>query len=127
MLRVVGGQGENQLDNLTLKNLTPDQLATGCNCVFVHHRNMDQTGVLDGSGRLRPPSCEHSHVVQAGDALDLSKDPQVLARYGVDGPGVHPHVSRMVRTFCLARRLVEAGACGPTKTSAVGIGTGRTA
>ena len=46
------------------------------------------------------------------DALDLSKeDPQVVARYGVDDPAFERDgAPRMVRNFCLARRLVEAGA-----------------
>ena len=46
------------------------------------------------------------------DALDLSKeDPKVLARYGVDDPAFERDgAPRMVRNFCLARRLVEAGA-----------------
>jgi uncharacterized protein (DUF1501 family) len=46
------------------------------------------------------------------DALDLSKeDPKVAARYGVDDPGFERDgAPRMVRNFCIARRLVEAGA-----------------
>ena len=46
------------------------------------------------------------------DALDLSQEnPKVLARYGVDDPAFERDgAPRMVRNFCLARRLVEAGA-----------------
>src|SRR6185295_18375195 len=46
------------------------------------------------------------------DAIDLSKeDPKTLERYGVDDPAyVRDGAPRMVRNFCIARRLVEAGA-----------------
>ena len=46
------------------------------------------------------------------DALDLSQeDPAVVARYGVDDPAFERDgAPRMVRNFCIARRLVEAGA-----------------
>src|SRR6185295_5626736 len=46
------------------------------------------------------------------DAIDLSKeDPKTLERYGVDAPAFERDgAPRMVRNFCAARRLVEAGA-----------------
>src|SRR5258708_33972561 len=46
------------------------------------------------------------------DALDLSReDPQVLEKYGVDDPVFERDgAPRMTRNFCVARRLVEAGA-----------------
>src|SRR5579859_7462262 len=46
------------------------------------------------------------------DALDLSKeDPRIVSRYGVDDPAFERDgAPRMVRNFCIARRLVEAGA-----------------
>jgi hypothetical protein len=46
------------------------------------------------------------------DALDLSKeDPRVVARYGENDPTFQRDgAPRMIRNFCIARRLVEAGA-----------------
>jgi uncharacterized protein (DUF1501 family) len=46
------------------------------------------------------------------DAIDLSKEPaKILERYGVDDPAFERDgAPRMVRNFCIARRLVEAGA-----------------
>jgi uncharacterized protein (DUF1501 family) len=46
------------------------------------------------------------------DALDLSKEPaRSLEKYGVDDPAYQRDgAPRMVRNFCIARRLVEAGA-----------------
>jgi uncharacterized protein (DUF1501 family) len=47
-----------------------------------------------------------------GDALDLSKeDPKVVARYGTsDVKFQRDGAPKMVENFCIARRLVEAGA-----------------
>lgn len=47
-----------------------------------------------------------------GDALDLSKeDPAIVARYGKSDTGFRRDgAPRMVENFCIARRLVEAGA-----------------
>ncbi|MEZ6068040.1 MAG: DUF1501 domain-containing protein [Planctomycetaceae bacterium] len=49
---------------------------------------------------------------QLADALDLSKeDPAVLARYGESGTEFQRDgAPQMVENFCIARRLVEAGA-----------------
>ncbi len=46
------------------------------------------------------------------DALDLSKeDPKVVERYGVNDPTYQRDgAPKMIRNFCVARRLVEAGA-----------------
>ena len=47
-----------------------------------------------------------------GDALDLSKeDPKIVARYGTSQEDFQRDgAPRMVENFCIARRLVEAGA-----------------
>jgi hypothetical protein len=46
------------------------------------------------------------------DAIDLSREnPKVVARYGADDPDfIRDGAPCMVRNFCIARRLVEAGA-----------------
>ncbi|HBI44981.1 MAG TPA: DUF1501 domain-containing protein, partial [Planctomycetales bacterium] len=76
------------------------------------NRGMDQTGVLDGMDAYARQAVNILTSSKLRDALDLSKeDPQVLARYGTDDPAfIRDGAPRMVRTFCLARRLVEAGA-----------------
>ena len=89
--RVVGGQGENlKADNLTLKNLTLDQLGDRMHLRTAFDelsRNMDQTGVLDGMDAYAHQAVEILTSPKLRDALDLSKeDPQVLARYGTDDP-----------------------------------------
>ena len=53
-----------------------------------------------------------SPTSKLGDALDLSKeDPKILERYGKSDEGFRRDgAPRMVENFCIARRLVEAGA-----------------
>jgi Protein of unknown function (DUF1501) len=114
--RVVGGQGQKlKADNLTLKGLTLDQLGDRMRLRSAFdelNRGMDQTGVLDGMDAYARQAVNILTSSKLRDALDLSKeDPQVLTRYGTDDPAfIRDGAPRMVRTFCLARRLVEAGA-----------------
>jgi hypothetical protein len=75
-------------------------------------RSIDQTGVFDGIDSYTQQALGILTASRLKDALDLSKeDPQVVAPYGVDDPGFERDgAPRMVRNFCIARRLVEAGA-----------------
>ena len=102
-------------DNLTLKNLTLEQLDDRMHLRSAFdelHRNMDQTGVLDGMDAYAKQAIGILTSSKLRNALDLSKeDPKVLARYGTDNPAfIRDGAPPCVRTFCLARRLVEAGA-----------------
>ncbi|MBV9122940.1 MAG: DUF1501 domain-containing protein, partial [Planctomycetes bacterium] len=113
---LVGGQGQGlKADNLVLRGLTLDQL---------HHRlallksfdsmkrDLDQSGILDGMDAYTEQAVGILTSSRLLEALDLSReDPRVLDRYGVDDPAfVRDGAPRMVRNFCVARRLVEAGA-----------------
>ncbi len=114
--RLVGSKANAmKSDNLTLQGVTLDTL-------------QDRTKLLSGfdamDARLRKsPTLEavDAYTKQAfdiltspklKDAIDLSKErPDILARYGVDDPVFERDgAPRMVRNFCVARRLVEAGA-----------------
>ena len=68
----------------------------------------------DGRASTRSPRRRwaFSRRRKLADALDLSKeDPKVVEKYGVDDPAFERDgAPRMVRNFCIARRLVEAGA-----------------
>jgi Protein of unknown function (DUF1501) len=114
--RVSGGQGQKmKADNLTLKDLTLDQLGDRMQLRTAFdelNRNMDQTGVLDGMDAYARQAIGILTSSKLRNALDLSnEDPRILDRYGADDPAfVRDGAPRMVRTFCLARRLVEAGA-----------------
>ena len=114
--RVVGGQNQKMSsDNLTLKGVTLDQLGDRMRlrqAFDTVNRQVDREGVMDGMDAYSAQAVGILTSSKLRDALDLSKeDPRVLARYGTDDPKfVRDGSPRMVRNFCVARRLVEAGA-----------------
>ena len=63
-------------------------------------------------GVMAPPNEEHRWLGALGDALDLSKeDPRIVERYGKsDEKFQRDGAPKMIENFCIARRLVEAGA-----------------
>jgi hypothetical protein len=75
-------------------------------------RRIDQRGIADGMDAFSEQALGILTSSRMKEALDLSKEsPEVLNRYGVDDPAFERDgAPRMVRNFCLARRLVEAGA-----------------
>jgi Protein of unknown function (DUF1501) len=75
-------------------------------------RAMDQQGVMNGIDSFSQQAMGILTSSKLKDALDLSKEkPEIVARYGVNDPGFERDgAPRMVRNFCIARRLVEAGA-----------------
>lgn len=114
--RLVGGKDNNlKSDNMVLKGVTLERL---------HHRvgllkslddldrQIDQRGTMDGMDAFGQQALGILTSSRLKEAMDLSLEkPEVLARYGVDDPAFERDgAPRMVRNFCLARRLVEAGA-----------------
>jgi hypothetical protein len=75
-------------------------------------RRLDNSGVLDGMDAFHRQALDILTSSKLAEALDLSReDPRIVARYGVDDPAYERDgAPRMVRNFCIARRLVEAGA-----------------
>jgi hypothetical protein len=114
--RLMGGKGqEMKSDQLVLKGLTLNTLDDRLSLLKSFdglRRDVDQRGVMDGMDEYTQQAVGVLTSSKLADALDLSKeDPRVLARYGTDDPAfIRDGAPRMVRTFCLARRLVEAGA-----------------
>jgi hypothetical protein len=113
---VMGGQGQTmKSDNLVLKGLTLEQLDDRLGLLrsfdALRH-DVDHSGVMDGIDSYNQQAVGILTSSRLVEALDLSKeDPKVLARYGTDDPAfIRDGAPRMVRTFCTARRLVEAGA-----------------
>ena len=102
-------------DNLTLKGVTLEQLndRVGLKRGFDNvERGLDTAGLMDGMDSYTRQAMDILTTTKLKDALDLSKEPkEVLERYGVDDPAFERDgAPRMVRNFCIARRLVEAGA-----------------
>ena len=114
--QLVGAKANGmKADNLTLKGVTLEQLndrvalKQGFDSI---QRGMDNSGLMEGMDSYTRQAMDILTSTKLKDALDLSKEPkEVLERYGVDDPVFERDgAPRMVRNFCVARRLVEAGA-----------------
>ncbi len=124
--RLVGGKenmgdGKNQkggseTDNMALREqITLERLHDRVRLLKTFDeidRSIEQTGLFEGIDSYTQQALGILTTSRLKDALDLSKeDPRVVARYGVDDPAFERDgAPRMVRNFCIARRLVEAGA-----------------
>jgi hypothetical protein len=111
----VGRKAREKSDNMVLNGITLERLRDREQLRRALDQFRRETDVM-----LRMESVENN-LEQAlgiltdsklGDALDLSKeDPKIVARYGKsDTAFQRDGAPRMVENFCLARRLVEAGA-----------------
>jgi hypothetical protein len=115
--RLVGGSKDKGLksDNMVLKGMTLDRLQDRVGLMKAFddmNRQLDTRNVMEGMDAFNEQALGILTSSKLVEALDLSKEkPEVLARYGVDDPAFERDgAPRMVRNFCAARRLVEAGA-----------------
>ena len=114
--RLVGGKDNNmKSDNLELKGVSLDRLQDRVALMKGFDdldRKVDSTGIMSGMDTFNRQALDILTSSKLKEALDLSKEkPEILERYGVDDPGFERDgAPRMVRNFCIARRLVEAGA-----------------
>src|SRR5262249_39779696 len=102
-------------DNMTLRGVTLEQLQDRVQLLKGFddiNRKVDQGGVFKGMDSFTEQALGILTTSRLRDALDLSKeDSRIVSRYGVDDPAFERDgAPRMVRNFCIARRLVEAGA-----------------
>ena len=109
--RLVSGKANGmKSDNLTLKGVTLEQLndRVGLKRGFDSvQRGLDNAGLMEGMDSYTRQAMNILTSTKLKDALDLSKEPkEVLERYGVDDPIFERDgAPRMVRNFCVARRL----------------------
>ncbi|HEY2414688.1 MAG TPA: DUF1501 domain-containing protein [Pirellulaceae bacterium] len=114
--QLVGGKDSGlKSDNMVLQDVTLDRLGdreTLRTSLDKFRRQTDKSGAMDGLDEFAKKAMGILSSSQLADALDLTKeDPKVLGKYGVDDPEFERDgAPRMVRNFCIARRLVEAGA-----------------
>jgi hypothetical protein len=113
--RLVGGRESLKSDNMVLKGVTLDRLADRDSLrasLDSFRRAADTSGSMDGLDEFSQQAMGILTSSKLADALDLSQeDPKVVEKYGVDDPAFERDgAPRMVRNFCIARRLVEAGA-----------------
>jgi len=113
---LVNGKSEKlESENMALKGITLDQLGDRVALMKSFdslNRAIDDKGVMDGIDSYNQQALGILTSSKLVDALDVSKeDPKSLARYGKDDfKFERDGAPRMVRNFCVARRLVEAGA-----------------
>jgi hypothetical protein len=114
--RLVGSKANGmKSDNMTLQGVTLEKLQDRVGLMKSFddvNRAIDTTGAMDGVDSYTRQALDILTSPRLKDALDVSKEPaDVLARYGADDPAFERDgAPRMVRNFCVARRLVEAGA-----------------
>lgn len=102
-------------ENMTLRDITLERLQDRVQLMKSFdtiNREVDHTGQFNGGDAFNEQALGILTSSKLRDALDLSKeDPKVVERYGVDDPAFERDgAPRMVRNFCIARRLCEAGA-----------------
>lgn len=102
-------------ENMVLQGITLDRLGDRValmKSLDGFRREADARGQMAGLDAFADQALGILTSSKLADAMDLSREPaKVLERYGVDDAGFERDgAPRMVRNFCLARRLVEAGA-----------------
>jgi len=112
---MVGRAGQMQATGMTLQGVTLDRLQNRTDLMRAFdgaNRQLDQRGVMDGMDAFTQQALGILTSSRLADALDLSKeDERVVENYGVNDPRFERDgAPRMIRNFCIARRLVEAGA-----------------
>jgi hypothetical protein len=112
---LVGRKPGEKSDNMVLKGVTLERLRDrvqlrGALDRFRH--DVEKVAKMGDVDEYLGQALDILTDSKLGDALDLSKeDPKVLERYGAnDEKFQRDGAPRMVQNFCVARRLVEAGA-----------------
>ena len=102
-------------ENMTLEGIPLERLRdreTLRASIDRFHREADNTGVMAGMDTFHQQALDLLAGGGVAKALDLAQElPHIVERYGPDDPRYRRDgAPRMVRSFLLARRLVEAGA-----------------
>jgi hypothetical protein len=112
---LVGRKARSSSENMVLQGVTLERLQDrnqlrGSFDRF--RRDVDATGVMEGVDSYTQQAMGILTNSKLADALDLSKeDPKIVERYGKsDEKFQRDGAPKMIENFCVARRLVEAGA-----------------
>jgi hypothetical protein len=114
--QLVGSKANSmKSDNLELQGVTLERLQDRVGLLKGFDdldRKIDRSGIMAGMDTFNRQALDILTSSKLKEALDLSRErPETLERYGVDDPAFERDgAPRMVRNFCIARRLVEAGA-----------------
>jgi len=112
---LVGREARSTSESMVLQGITLDRLRDRVrlrSAVDGFKRSLDTRGAMEGVDSSIEQAMGILTSSSLADALDLSQeDPQVLARYGESNEQFQRDgAPQMVENFCVARRLVEAGA-----------------
>lgn len=112
---LLGRKARSTAENMVLQGITLERLQDRTNLMRafdLFRREADGRGVMESMDVYTQQAMGILTTSKLAEALDLSKeDPRIVARYGKSNEefqrdGAPP----MVENFCIARRLVEAGA-----------------
>ncbi|MCA9270742.1 MAG: DUF1501 domain-containing protein [Planctomycetales bacterium] len=116
--RLVGGKGEgagSKNENMVLRGITPEGLQDRrslLNAFDRLRRDIDTTGRMTGYDAFTDQAVGILTSSKLVEAMDLSKeDPKIVERYGKGDPEFRADgAPKVTENFCVARRLIEAGA-----------------
>jgi len=114
-MQLVEKDPNKRVSNMTLEGISLDRLndREGLRSSLDNfRRDVDSKAEMEGLDSHNEQALEILSDSGLVNALDLSKeDPKVVERYGVNDPTYQRDgAPKMIRNFCVARRLVEAGA-----------------
>ncbi|MBC8355513.1 MAG: DUF1501 domain-containing protein [Planctomycetes bacterium] len=112
---MVGRKAREKSDNMVLQGVTLERLQDRDrlrSAVDQFRRDVDAAARIESVDTYQSQALDILTDSKLGDALDLSKeDPRIVARYGKsDEKFQRDGAPKMIENFCIARRLVEAGA-----------------
>jgi len=112
---LVGRKARSSPENMILNGITLERLRDRRQLVSAldnFNRKVDASGMMEGMDTYTQQAAGILTTSKLADALDLSReDPKVLERYGKsDEKFQRDGAPKMIENFCIARRLVEAGA-----------------
>jgi hypothetical protein len=112
---LVGKQARSSAESMILQGISLERLEDRRGLVGAFdrfRREADTSGVMESMDVYSQQAMGILTTSKLADALDLSQeDPRILARYGKsDEKFQRDGAPRMIENFCIARRLVEAGA-----------------
>lgn len=112
---LLGSKARSSAEGMVLQGITLERLRDRdllMKSFDGFRRSADSKGVMDSIDIYTQQAIGILTTSKLAEALDLSKeDPRILARYGKsDEHFQRDGAPRMVENFCVARRLVEAGA-----------------
>lgn len=112
---MLGRQARSTADNMVLHGVTLEKLRDRTRLMASldrFQRSADRRGQMQSMDVYAEQAMGILTTSKLADALDLSKeDPRIVARYGKSREEFHRDgAPSMIENFCIARRLVEAGA-----------------